>query len=75
MLLVDMMATKERDEAALAVRLDTLARNDQLILNALQDGLQRFHRPEELVIAFTKVSLIHIHEMNRHQTLSCLVPS
>jgi hypothetical protein len=53
-----MIAAKKRDQAELAARLEGLARNDQLILRALQEGDQRTHRLEELVISFTKVSVL-----------------
>jgi hypothetical protein len=55
---IEMAAARERDQADLVKRFDGLARNDQLILKALQDGDQRFRRLEELVIAFTKVSIL-----------------
>jgi hypothetical protein len=50
-----MITARERDKVELAARLEGLARNDQLILRALQEGDQRTRRLEELVIAFTKV--------------------
>jgi hypothetical protein len=53
-----MIAARERDKAELAVRLEGLARSDQLILHALQEGDKRTRRLEELVIAFTKVSVL-----------------
>jgi hypothetical protein len=53
-----MIAARERDQAELAARLEGLARNDQLILHALKEGDQRTRRMEELVIAFTKVSVL-----------------
>jgi hypothetical protein len=58
-----MTAAKERDKEDLAGRLDKLARNDQLILNALQDGDQKVRRLEELVIAFTKVSFHKMYKV------------
>ena len=56
-----MASARKRDQADLVARIDGLARNDQLILHTLQDGRQRLCRLEELVIAFTKVSLFHLH--------------
>jgi hypothetical protein len=53
-----MTAARERDQAELVAHINGLARNDQLILRALQEGDQRTRRLEELVIAFTKVSLL-----------------
>ena len=64
-LLAEMNAARERDQEDLAVWFDRLARNDQLILNALQDGDQKVRRLEELVIAFTKVSSLHIYKIFR----------
>jgi hypothetical protein len=55
---VEMIIARERDQAELVVHIYGLARNDQLILRALQEGEQRSRRLEELVIAFTKVSLL-----------------
>ena len=66
-----MTAAKERDEADLVARMDILARNDQLILNALQDGDQRCRRLEELVIAFTKVCLSCLIFISRMNFVSC----
>jgi hypothetical protein len=57
---VEMITAKERDQEHLAGRLDKLARNDQFILNALQENNQKFHQLKELVIAFTKVSFLRI---------------
>jgi hypothetical protein len=62
---VEMAAAMERDLEDLAKRLNMLARNDQLILNALRDGEQRSPRLEELVIAFTKVSLFNLDEISQ----------
>ena len=56
-----MAAARKRDQADLVARIDGFARNDHLILHTLQDGDQRLCRLEELVIAFTKVSLFHLH--------------
>jgi hypothetical protein len=72
---VEMIAAKERDQEDLAGRLDKLARNDQLILHALQDGDQKVRRLEELVIAFTKVSFLHIFRNSINEFCSCPVPS
>jgi hypothetical protein len=69
-LLVEMTAAKESDQADLVVRFDTLAQNDHLILNALQDGDQRVRRLEDLVIAFTKVSLLCIYKMLANELYS-----
>lgn len=51
-----MILARERDQNDLISRLDSLAKNDQRILDALQAGEHQFRRFEEFLVAFTKVS-------------------
>jgi hypothetical protein len=52
----DMAAARESDHLELNAKLEQLAKKDESILQALQNGDDRLRRVEEFLIAFSKVS-------------------